>query len=132
MGKANASLLQSQEITGLKAELTGAMGKRTKFQTKSTPQLILDATSSKDIYMKIGENNNNNNNNNNGSDGNKGNVPSETKHFEDSPLLEVTKLDEDDNEEKDVDGDNSDNNNEKKKGKNQLTLLDQEILIAKW
>merc|ERR1711991_851308 len=122
MGKANASLLQSQEITGLKAELTGAMGKRTKFQTKSTPQLILDATSSKDIYMKIDENNNNNNNNNNG------NVPSETKHFEDSPLLEVTKLDEDDNEEKDVDGDN---NNEKKKGKNQLTLLDQEILIAK-
>merc|ERR1711991_441905 len=126
MGKANASLLQSQEITGLKAELTGAMGKRTKFQTKSTPQLILDATSSKDIYMKIDENNNNNNNNNNG------NVPSETKHFEDSPLLEVTKLDEDDNEEKDVDGNNSDNNNEKKKGKNQLTLLDQEILIAKW
>lgn len=38
-------LMVAQGSTGLKFQLTGILGKRTKFQSFETPQLVLDASS---------------------------------------------------------------------------------------
>ena len=43
-----AHMSSSREAVGLSVELTGALGKRTKYQTEETAQLLLSVTSASD------------------------------------------------------------------------------------
>ncbi|CAB9523205.1 repeat protein 27 [Seminavis robusta] len=45
-GMGKASFQKAKQLYGLQVKLTGASGKRTKFQTKNTAQLLVEATSS--------------------------------------------------------------------------------------
>ena len=46
-GKGKASFEKAQELSGLMVEVTGAVGKRTKFQQKATAQMLVRAKSTK-------------------------------------------------------------------------------------
>lgn len=52
-GKGKASFSEAQKYSGLMVEVTGAKGKRTKFQQDATAQMIVRATSSKKDEMPV-------------------------------------------------------------------------------
>eukprot|EP01112_Ceratiomyxa_fruticulosa_P016222 TRINITY_DN4866_c0_g1_i1.p1 TRINITY_DN4866_c0_g1~~TRINITY_DN4866_c0_g1_i1.p1 ORF type:complete len:867 (-),score=209.56 TRINITY_DN4866_c0_g1_i1:264-2864(-) len=63
--KSRASFQRAQLWTGLDAELTGVMGRRTRFQTFDTPQLVLKVTARNENTTTQNNNENSNTNNEN-------------------------------------------------------------------
>ncbi|KAF2076928.1 hypothetical protein CYY_001766 [Polysphondylium violaceum] len=56
LNKFRDAITEAKEISGLDASLTGALGKRTRFQTFDTAQLVLEVKSSRAVSSVVGEN----------------------------------------------------------------------------